>query len=147
MRVPMEVLGSLMGGVGLGAGLMYLADPRSGRRRRAMAHDKALHIVHELGEAAGMVARDLAHRTRGFFFETRSRMRHEEVDDRTIEARIRSALGRVCSHTHAIHMNVEQGRVQLYGAVLEAEHSRIRSRIAHVRGVLDVTDNLQVFKH
>ena len=146
MRVPMGVLGSLVGGVGLGAGLMYLTDPRSGRRRRAGVHDKALHAVHETEEVARVVVRDLVHRTRGFFFETLHRMRREEVDDRTIEARIRSALGRVCSHTHAIHLQVEQGRVRLDGVVLAAEHPRILSRIAHVRGVLDLTDNLQVFK-
>ncbi|HEY0096256.1 MAG TPA: SRPBCC family protein [Archangium sp.] len=141
----MGVLGSLVGGAGLGAGLMYLGDPRSGRRRRAGVHDKALHAVHETEEAARVVARDLVHRARGFVFETLGRMRREEVDDRTIEARIRSALGRVCSHTHAIHVRVEQGRVQLDGVVLKAEHPRIISRIAHVRGVLDLTDNLQVF--
>ena len=146
MRVPMGVLGSLVGGVGLGAGLMYLTDPRSGRRRRAVVHDKALHAVHETEEAAVVVVRDLVHRTRGFVFKSLGRMRREEVDDKTIEARIRSALGRVCSHTHAIHMSVEQGRVRLDGVVLKAEYPRILSRIAHVRGVLDVTDNLQVFK-
>ncbi len=146
MRVPMGVLGSLVGGVGLGAGLMYLTDPRSGRRRRAVVHDKALHAVHETEEAARVVARDLVHRTRGFVFETLGKLRREEVDDRTIEARIRAALGRVCSHTHAIHMSVEQGRVRLDGIALQAEYPRILSRIAHVRGVLDVTDNLQVFK-
>ncbi len=146
MRVPMGVLGSLVGGVGLGAGLMYLTDPRNGRRRRAVVHDKALHVVHETEEAAVVVVRDIVHRARGFVFETKGRMRREEVDDRTIEARIRSALGRVCSHTHAIHVSVQQGRVRLDGVALKAEYPRILSRIAHVRGVLDVTDNLQVFK-
>ncbi|HYO68348.1 MAG TPA: SRPBCC family protein, partial [Archangium sp.] len=117
-----------------------------GRRRRAVVHDKALHAVHETEEAARVVVRDIVHRSRGFVFETRGKMRREEVDDRTIEARIRSALGRVCSHTHAIHVSVQQGRVQLDGVVLKAEYPRILSRIAHVRGVVDVTDNLQVFK-
>ncbi|MFY0571388.1 SRPBCC family protein [Archangium lansingense] len=131
----------------MGAGLMYLADPRSGRRRRAVAQDKARHVVHETGDAAGVVVRDLAHRSRGYVFETLSRMRREEVDDRTIEARIRSALGRVCSHPHSIQLVVEQGRVQLSGVVLKPEHPRIISRLMRVRGVLDVTDNLQVFKH
>ena len=42
-----------VGGVGLGAGLMYLADPRSGRRRRAVAQDKAFHAMHEAENAAG----------------------------------------------------------------------------------------------
>jgi uncharacterized membrane protein len=136
----------LVGGMGLGASVMYLSDPRAGRRRRAVAQDKALHVVHAAGDAAGVVARDLVHRTRGFFFNSMGRVRREEVDDRTIEARIRSALGRVCSHPAAIHVNVEQGRVHLHGVALKAEHPRILSRVRRVRGVLDVTDNLQVFK-
>ncbi len=142
----MRVAGWMLGGVGVGVGLMYWADPRSGRRRRAVTHDKALHALHETGNAARVVARDILHRVRGFFFETRGRMRREEVDDRTIEARVRSALGRVCSHPHAIQVSVELGRVRLGGDILKTEHPKVLSRIARVRGVLDVLDDLQVHK-
>ncbi|PTL75556.1 SRPBCC family protein [Vitiosangium sp. GDMCC 1.1324] len=142
----MRAMGWVVGGIGLGAGLMYLADPRSGRRRRALAQDKARHVIFEAENAAGVVTRDVIHRTRGFFFNSMSRVRREEVDDRTIEARIRSALGRVCSHPHAIQVNVAQGQVRLDGVALKAEHPKMLSRIRRVRGVLDVADNLQVFK-
>ncbi|WP_257458354.1 SRPBCC family protein [Archangium lipolyticum] len=136
----------MVGGMGLGAGLMYWADPRSGRRRRAVAHDKTLHAVHEAGDAAGVVVRDMAHRSRGYFFEFLSRVRSEEVDDRTLEARIRSALGRVCSHPHAIQVGVTQGRVRLDGVILKNEHPRVISRIARVRGLQGLVDNLEVHK-
>ncbi|MGZ3459270.1 MAG: SRPBCC family protein, partial [Archangium sp.] len=142
----MRATGWMVGGMGLGMGLMYLADPRTGRRRRAVARDKVFHALYGTGNAVGVVTRDIAHRARGFFFETRHRMRREEVDDRTIEARVRSALGRVCSHPHALQVNVEQGRVRLDGVTLKAEHPKILSRVAHVRGVLELTDNLRVFK-
>jgi uncharacterized membrane protein len=130
--------------MGLGAGLMYWADPRSGRRRRARAHDRALHTLHEAENAARLVARDISHRTRGYFFRTLGRVRHEEVDDKTLEARIRSALGRVCSHPNALQLNVTQGRVGLSGPILEAEHKRVVSRVGRVPGVLNVMDNLEV---
>jgi uncharacterized membrane protein len=142
----MRAFGWVVGGMGLGAGLMYWADPRSGRRRRARAHDKALHTVHEAEDAARLVARDLAHRTRGYFFKTLGRVRHEEVDDKTLEARIRSALGRVCSHPQALQLNVTQGRVRLSGPILEAEHKRVVARVARVRGILEVMDDLEVHK-
>ncbi len=142
----MRVAGWMLGGVGVGVGLMYWADPRSGRRRRAVTHDKALHVLHETENAARVVARDILHRVRGFFFETTGRMRREEVDDRTIEARVRSALGRVCSHPHAIRVNVQLGRVRLEGDILKAEHPKVLARLARVRGVLDVLDDLQVHK-
>lgn len=135
----------LAGGVGLGVGLMYWADPRSGRRRRARTHDKALHIVHEAEDGMRLVARDLVHRTRGYFFRTMGRVRHEEVDDKTLEARVRSALGRVCSHPNALRLSIRQGHVELGGAILAAEHKQVVARIARVRGVFHVTDMLEAY--
>jgi uncharacterized membrane protein len=132
------------GGVGLGAGLMYLADPRSGRWRRAHAQDKAVHVAHGASGAAGMVARDMAHRSRGLFFEAWARVRRDEIDDATLEARVRSALGRVCSHPHALHVRCNQGHVRLEGVILAAEHKRVLSRLRRVRGVHALDDALEV---
>ncbi len=42
---------SMIGGVGLGAGLEYLFDPEVGNRRRAMLRDKAIHALNK-AEAA-----------------------------------------------------------------------------------------------
>ncbi|HSP78770.1 MAG TPA: SRPBCC family protein, partial [Myxococcaceae bacterium] len=135
-----------MGGFGTGAGLMYLVDPRSGRRRRALAQDKAKHALHEVENAAGVVSRDMAHRSRGFFFETLARVKPQHVDEPTLEARVRAALGRVCSHPHAIRVHIAQGRVRLDGAILQAEHRRVLSRLQRVRGVRKVEDQLEVHK-
>jgi uncharacterized membrane protein len=136
----------MVGGMGVGAGLMYWTDPRAGRRRRAIAQDKVRHALHEAGIGAGVVARDLLHRVRGYVFETRGRFRREEVDDKTIEARVRAALGRVCSHPHALEVSVSLGRVRLGGVILKAEHSKLLSRLRRVQGVLDVIDDLEVHK-
>lgn len=133
-----------VGGVGLGAGLMYLADPRSGRFRRAHAQDKALHAAHGASGAAQIVARDMAHRSRGLFFEALGRVRREDLDDATLEARVRSALGRVCSHPHSIDVRCNQGRVRLEGVILAAEHKRVLSRLRRVRGVHELNDTLAV---
>ncbi len=136
----------MVAGVGVGAGLMYFTDPRSGRRRRAVAQDKVRHAVHEAELGAHVVARDLFHRARGYFFETRGRFRRGEVDDKTVEARVRAALGRVCSHPHALQLSVNLGRVRLEGVILKAEHPKLLSRLRRVQGVLDVIDNLEVHK-
>lgn len=131
-----------VGGVGLGAGFMYLADPRSGRWRRAHAQDKAVHVAHEASGAAQLVARDMAHRTRGLFFELLGRVRHEDVDDATLAARVRAALGRVCSHPHSVSVRCNQGRVYLEGVILAAERKRVLQRVRRVRGVARVEDLL-----
>ena len=44
---------------------MYLFDPQMGRRRRALARDKAVSLTHEAQDAARVVARDASNRARG----------------------------------------------------------------------------------
>jgi hypothetical protein len=56
---------SMLAGAGLGAGLMYVLDPQTGRRRRALARDQAVHLAHEARDAAAVVGRDLRHRAQG----------------------------------------------------------------------------------
>jgi hypothetical protein len=68
---------ALLGGVGLGAGLMYLLDPEGGRRRRALARDKAVHGLKVSGKALRGKSTDLGNRTRGLVAKTRARLRPE----------------------------------------------------------------------
>src|SRR5260370_36218754 len=76
-----------IGGVGLGvclgAALMYLFDADSGRRRRALARDRAVRALHRGSRTVKATARDLTHRARGAAAGTRWRLRRaaEEVPD------------------------------------------------------------------
>lgn len=56
---------SLLAGAGIGAGLMYMLDPRMGRRRRALVRDKMASMAHQAGDAAEVVGRDMKNRARG----------------------------------------------------------------------------------
>lgn len=89
---------TLLGGLGLGAGLMYLLDPDGGRRRRALARDKALHGLKVGGTALRGKSTDLGNRTRGLVAKTRSLLRPEvpEIMELQPERRIsprNAALG------------------------------------------------------
>jgi hypothetical protein len=55
-----------------GASVMYMMDPRLGRRRRAVARDKTIHLGKVARRAARRRARDLSNRARGWVAETRS---------------------------------------------------------------------------
>lgn len=56
---------AMLAGLGLGAGLMYLFDPRQGRRRRALARDKIVRMAHQAEDAVDVVTRDMKNRARG----------------------------------------------------------------------------------
>ncbi len=135
--------GWLLGGVGLGAGGMYWADPRSGKARRAHAREKVWHLIACTGDALEVVARDMAHRARGLVFKFRGWFQDEDVDDVTLEARVRSALGRVCSHPGAIRVSCRYGRVELKGPILAHEVKQVLARVRHVRGVREIDDDLE----
>jgi uncharacterized membrane protein len=133
-------------GVGLGAGLMYIFDPISGRRRRRTALDKLRSAAHQSGEASGRAARDLGNRAQGLAAAASRPFRREELDDQTVVERVRAKLGRVVSHPHAIDVTVENGRVVLSGPILSHEADPLLSKVRGLRGVGDVEDRLERHK-
>ena len=56
---------SLLTGVGIGAGLMYILDPQTGRRRRALVRDKMVGAAHKAQDVAETVGRDMRNRAQG----------------------------------------------------------------------------------
>ena len=133
----------LLGGIGLGAGLMYIFDPDRGRRRRATARDAAHHLANAFDDAVGKTSRDLSNRARGLASELNSIFRCEEADDDVVTERIRSKLGRAVSHPHAIQVAVNQGRVTLSGQILPSEVDQLLKRVWSVRGVTGVENRLE----
>lgn len=136
----------LTSGLMLGAAAMYILDPDRGRRRRALARDKAFHFAKSLGDYADKTARDLVHRSEGLMFETWSSVRHEEVADPVLEERVRARLGRVVSHPSSIEVSALDGIVTLNGPVLEAEVDNLIHAVASVRGVRNIDNRLEVHK-
>nr|WP_083560125.1 SRPBCC family protein [Myxococcus fulvus] len=134
-----------LGGLGLGVGLMYWSDPRSGRWRRSHLQGRAVHAAHEAGSAVDVVRRDLAQRSRGLFFESVSRFRSEPVDDVTLTERVRAALGRVCSHPGSVKVSARDGIVTLEGSILLEELKHAVPYLGRVRGVRGMDNRLLPF--
>jgi uncharacterized membrane protein len=128
----------------LGAGLAYFLDPQQGRRRRGLVRDKAVSTVNEIGECMSKTGEYVSNHAYGLFAETRAKLRHEDVTDEQLCARVRSAMGRVVSHPKAIRVTAREGRVTLEGDVLTGEHANLLSTVGSVRGVNDVNDQLIV---
>ena len=132
----------LVGGLGLGAALMYVLDPERGKRRRAVVKDKAVRVTNKTGNALGARSRDWKNRAAGVAAEVKSLARKEEVSDPVIEERVRAEIGRVVSTPGAIEVTSTLAVVTLSGAVLASEVDDLISAVRGVRGVEDVVNRL-----
>jgi uncharacterized membrane protein len=131
-----------------GAGLMYVFDPITGRRRRKLIGDRLNHAWHVLTRRTDRTARDLANRTYGLYASARSRLTHhgENARDEILEDRIRARIGHVSSHPRAINVLADQGCVILAGDVLDDEADDVLAAARKTPGVCDVRDYLHRHK-
>lgn len=135
-----------LGLIGMGAALMYVFDPERGRRRRARLRDKIAHTINVTKMAANTTAHDLRNRAKGIVAETRTLLSQgDEVSDDMLIQRVRSKMGHVVSHPHAIEVTANLGRVTLSGPILESEVDNLLSCVSAVRGVNKVDKDLQVY--
>ncbi len=135
---------SVIGGLGLGACLAYILDPRMGRRRRAIARDKMIRLAHKTADAVDVTSRDLSNRVLGLAAQGRDLFREEHVSDRVLVERVRSRLGFLASHPGSIDVQAENGKVILSGPILAKEADHLVRRIASTKGVKAVENRLDV---
>lgn len=64
-----NTIGLIIGGIGVGALLMYLLDPDRGRGRRSRLSDQLKSKVNRFGRAAGSKVHDLRNRAEGVMHE------------------------------------------------------------------------------
>lgn len=135
---------ALVGGVGLGAALMYIFDPDRGGRRRALIRDKAVAAGNKANDVASKMSRDVRNRAYGVVAETKSLLRHEEVTDDVLADRVRSKLGRYPVHVGALDVKANDGTITLTGQILEDELPKVLRAVRFVRGVKDIDNQLEV---
>lgn len=125
-----------------GALVMYLMDPAAGRRRRALMRDKGMAMGHDARHLVHAKTKRAGDRLRGAVAKTRAHLSSEPIEDERLHDRIRSKMGRMVSHPHAIHVDVHYGRVVLKGTAPRAEADELVSMIESMRGVEGVHDLL-----
>ena len=144
---------AILGGVGLGALLMYYFDRASGRRRRALVRDQIVHIVHvvtrrvpdrieQRGRFFRGVARGLRHEAAGVVLNGRE----SAVDDETLVDRVRSeVLGARGIKAGEIHLDAYEGAVTLRGQLqYPDEIRRLIEDTSRVEGVRRVRSYLHL---
>jgi uncharacterized membrane protein len=125
-----------------GVGAMYLLDPHRGRRRRAMARDRSVKLMHTTTRALDKSLRDLANRAQGLVYESVSKVLPDHVSDVVLVDRVRAKMGRVVSHPGAIVVTAQDGHVTLAGDVLEDEVHRLMECVGSISGARSVTNKL-----
>src|SRR5687767_1620164 len=130
--------GTLLVSIGAGMALMYFLDPNRGGRRRALVGNKVYSAANSLPDATRVTAQDLSNRAYGLWAETTRLFSSDNPSDQVVEARVRSKIGRVVSHPHAIHVSSQDGNVVLDGVILASEVPALLTSVEKVRGVKSV---------
>jgi len=138
---------NLLSGVALafaaGALVMYLLDPNTGRRRRALIRDRSASMGNDAGHYVRGKAKRAAHRLKGVAARGRASLSTEPLDDDRLHDRIRARLGRFVGHPHDVEVHVHDGWVQLKGAVAEEEFEDLLREVASMRGVRNLESLLR----
>jgi len=138
-------LWAALAGVGAGFLAMYFLDPERGGRRRALIGDKFASAGRRLPDAVGVTARDVSNRARGAWAEATRLFSSDQPSDQVVEARVRSQIGRVISHPHAVHVTSQNGSVTLDGVILARELPQLVKCVMDVRGVKTVDCKLKEY--
>jgi hyperosmotically inducible periplasmic protein len=135
---------AFLGGVGVGALVMYFLDPSSGDRRRSQARNRVTRAARDTGQAIERGTRDLARRAKGLRASALSRFDPDTPSDDTLAQRVRTSLGRVIAHPAMISISAAAGVVTLSGTVSEEESNGLTASVRRVEGVKDVVDQTSV---
>ena len=131
----------------LGALAMYVLDPDKGKRRRAIARDKARSLMLDTRDAIGVTRRDVAHRVQGLRARARRLVSQQPApDELQLIERVRARMGRLVSHPHAIQVGARGGRITLSGPILAREVEPLLAAVRTVWGVADIDDRLVAYE-
>jgi uncharacterized membrane protein len=136
---------SILGALGIGAGLMYLFDPQFGNRRRSLIRDQATSLLRQSDTFIEKAGRDIRNRARGVLAETTGKLSdHKGASDWVLEERVRANIGRITRHPGSVEVTADQGRVTLSGPILKEEVDRVVSGASKTRGVKEINNRLEV---
>jgi len=127
----------------VGAAALYFLDRERGKARRAAFSRKAGHLTATLAGSASRYASDVQHRLKGIAHEAWNYPLRRPPDDRVLEERIRSRMGRIVAHPHRIHVASEGGTVTLWGAAAESEVRKLVRAVETMPGVVEILNHLE----
>jgi hypothetical protein len=118
-----------------GALVMYLLDPNTGRRRRALIRDRGVSMGHGAERYLRGKTRRAADRMKGAAARTRATLFAKPVDDDVLRDRIRARLGHLVNRPHDVEVHVLDGCVRLKGTVADEDFQTLLRAVLSIRGV------------
>jgi BON domain len=137
--VPMPVIALVGAGVGLAIGFVIA---RMDRRAWTTLRDRSVKVISVTAERVGAIGRHAANAVRGVVGRG-SVSPEAPVTDDVLEARARSAIGRV-KGLYAIKIEADDGIVRVQGRAEPGEREEALSVLRSVPGVREVEDRLSV---
>ncbi|MBZ5531401.1 MAG: BON domain-containing protein [Acidobacteriia bacterium] len=135
---------TLLTGIAAGAAAYYFLDPKRGAERRDLFTKKAGRLAKDVGQAASKSLRDSQHRLSGLASHVWPGFHHRPPEDRVLEERIRSRMGRIVSDPHRIHVASDAGTVTLWGTAPDVEAKELVHAVETMDGVNEVLDHLEI---
>lgn len=135
-----------LGGMAVGALVMYVADPSEGRRRRALLQDKMTHYSHQARRELGKTVRDTRNRLTGLQAEAVrliSGRSAKPLDNHVLEARVRSRVARALPQLEEIGVTAHSGIVTLSGNIPAHDENQLVTLVRGIPGVADVRHEMQ----
>jgi hypothetical protein len=124
---------------------MYVLDPVSGARRRALGRDQLVSTGRRLEDGSAAVWRDARNRIQGLGAELRAGMTSQEASPDVLEARVRAGIGRLLRFPRLVRVDADDGAVILTGAVPADEVAPLVGSVRRMRGVRHVDNQLEVY--
>jgi hypothetical protein len=139
----LTTLGRVVMAFAAGALVMYLLDPATGRRRRALMRDRGMSAGYDAQRFLRGKSKRAADHLRGVAARTRASLSNEPIDDELLHDRIRAKLGRLVEHPHAVEVHVHDGWVQLKGVIAQEEFESLIATVSSMRGVRNLESLLR----
>jgi len=133
--VPVAI--TAIGCCAVGAGIMYMIDPRLGRARRAWLMDKSRSVVNRTGKSFYRSGRHMANRAKGVVAETRG------AGEQLVE-RVRNAISGVVNDPRVVQVMCDaNGTITLIGRLAAEQCDRVLHLVEGVPGVNLVVNRLE----
>ena len=143
-----QTWGLVLAGAGVGAGVMYFADPERGRRRRKVTADRSMGLIRQANRRMMRAERRTAAQLAGKAKEIRHfRDQPDDIaNDQMLTDRILSTAFRDFEYPHhQVNINVEDRVAVLHGVLEEPEAiNKLEEAVRKTPGVTRVESYLHL---